>query len=69
MSVFDEKLRDIHFDLARSQSNAHALDMWAETHVQETLAAHVHSIITQAESDIRGLRINYRNQMERNRHV
>lgn len=69
MSVFEEKLRDIHFDLARSQSHAHALDMWAETIAQESLAAHVHSIITQAESDIRGLRINYRNQMERNRHV
>ena len=69
MSVFDEKLRDIHFDLARSQSHAHALDMWAETIAQESLAAHVHSVITQAESDIRGLRINYRNQMERNRHV
>lgn len=69
MSVFDDKLRDIHFDLARSQSNAHALDMWAETIAQESLAAHVHSIITQAESDIRGLRINYRNQMERTRNV
>ena len=69
MSVFDEKLRDIHFDLARSQSHAHALDMWAETVAQESLAAHVHSIITQAESDIRGLRINYRQQMERTRNV
>ena len=69
MSVFDEKLRDIHFDLARSQSNAHALDMWAETIAQESLAAHVHSIITQAESDIRGLRINYLNQIERTRNV
>ena len=69
MSVFEEKLRDIHFDLARSQSNAHALDMWAETIAQESLAAHVHSIITQAEADIRGLRINYRNQIERTRNV
>ena len=69
MSVFEEKLRDIHFDLARSQSHAHALDMWAETIAQESLAAHVHSIITQAESDIRGLRINYRQQMERTRNV
>lgn len=69
MSVFEEKLRDIHFDLARSQSHAHALDMWAETVAQESLAAHVHSIITQAESDIRGLRINYRNQIERTRNV
>ena len=69
MSVFEEKLRDIHYDLARSQSHAHALDMWAETIAQESLAAHVHSIITQAESDIRGLRINYRQQMERTRNV
>ena len=69
MSVFEEKLRDIHFDLARSQSHAHALDMWAETIAQESLAANVHSIITQAESDIRGLRINYRNQMERTRNA
>ena len=69
MSVFEDKLRDIHFDLARSQSHAHALDMWAETPVQETLAAHVHSIITQAESDIRGLRINYHLHIERETNV
>ena len=69
MSVFEDKLRDIHFDLARSQSHAHALDMWAETIAQESLAAHVHSIITQAESDIRGLRINYRLQLESTRNV
>lgn len=69
MSVFEEKLRDIHFDLARSQSHAHALDMWAETIAQESLAAHVHSIITQAEADIRGLRINYRQHLERTRNA
>ena len=69
MSVFEDKLRDIHFDLARSQSHAHALDMWAETVAQESLAAHVHSIITQAESDIRGLRINYRLHIERETNV
>jgi len=69
MSIFEDKLRDIHFDLARSQSHAHALDMWAETPVQETLAAHVHSIITQAEADIRGLRINYHLYIERETNV